>query len=208
MRRGPKEKKERALGQKLGLKAERSMSPKSATVRKPYKPGQHGVNSKRRARGLSDFGLQLKEKQKMKISFGLTEIQLKEILKKAIKAKLNTKEKLINLLERRLDNVVFRLGLAPTRLVARKMIIDGHITVNGRKVTYPNFAVKIKDLISINPNSKNSGQFKNLLEKLKKYEAPVWLILNPEKLEGQIGSAPADIDLPFDFNMIVEFYSK
>lgn len=206
--RGPKEKKERALGERLGLKAERSLSPKSAMVKKPYKPGQHGNSRKRGTRALSDFGLQLKEKQKMKISYGLNEKQLVGIFKKAIKGKTNTREHLINLLERRLDNVIFRLGFAPSRIVGRKIIIDGHITVNGRKVTHPNFEVKTKDVISLNSSSKEKNIFKNLKEKLEKYDAPVWLVVDPSKLEGRVGSSPTDVDLPFDVNLITEFYSK
>ncbi|MDD4761605.1 MAG: 30S ribosomal protein S4 [Candidatus Pacebacteria bacterium] len=206
--RGPKEKKERALGERLGLKADRSLSPKSAMVKKPYKPGQHGNNRKRGVKALSDFGLQLKEKQKMKISYGLNENQLVEIFKKAIKAKTNTKERLINVLERRLDNVVFRMGLAQTRIIARKIILDGHISVNGRKVTFPNFQVKIKDVVSINENSKDKAIFKNLKEKLEKYDAPIWILVDPSILGGKISSLPTDVELPFDVNLITEFYSK
>jgi len=206
--RGPKEKIERSLGQKLGLKAERGTSPKSATLRKPYKPGQHGPGRKRRMGSFSDYSLQLKEKQKIKFTYGLKEKQLKEIFRKAINSRMGTREKLIDLLERKLDNVVFRLGIAPSRPVARKIIIDGHITVNHKKINYPHYQVKVQDIIGLSPASKEKGLFGKLPEILKKHDSPVWLTLDPEKIEGKVSSQPTDVDLPFDYNSIVEFYSK
>jgi len=206
--RGPKERIERALGVKLGLKAERGSSPKSAVLRKPYKPGQHGPGGKRRKSSLSDYGLQLREKQKIKYTYGLSEKQLKEVFRKSIKSVIGTREKLIDILERRLDNVVFRIGFAPSRIVARKMIIDRHITVNNKKNSYPNYQVKVKDIIGISPTSKEKGPFNKLPEILKKYDAPIWLSLDPSKMEGVVSSKPAEVDLPFDYNLIVEFYSR
>ncbi|PIR04829.1 MAG: 30S ribosomal protein S4 [Candidatus Liptonbacteria bacterium CG11_big_fil_rev_8_21_14_0_20_35_14] len=204
--RGPKEKIERALGERLGLKAERSLSPKSAMVKRPYKPGQHG-NSKKRS-NISDFGLQLKEKQKFKVIYGLKEKQLKEIFAKAIKSKEVTRDKVFEILERRLDNAVFRLGLAGSRNISRQMVLHGHVSVNTKKVTYPAFEVSVNDIISISSNSRELTRFANLKEKLKKQNSPFWLLLDSEKLEGKIVSLPKEVDVPFDVNLVVEYYSK
>lgn len=208
MRTGPKEKKERALGVNLGLKASRSGSPKSALVRKPYRPGVHGVDSKRRRSTSSDFGTQLKEKQKFKINYGLKERQLETLFRKGISAGGDTRDRIFELLESRLDNVVFRLGLAPSRTVARQLVLHGHINVNNHKVDYPGFQLKTGDTVSVNPNSRDLGQFKNLAEFLKRYETPSWLLLDKDSFSGKIISAPTDIDVPFDVNLVVEFYSK
>ncbi len=199
------EKKERSLGTKLFLKAHRCNSPKCALERREIKPGAHGA-SRRGAK--SEYGQQLNEKQKIRFSYGLRESQIRKIFETASKKAGITGNVIIQLLERRLDNVVFRLGLAPSRSVARQLIGHGHIMVNGKKVTIPSFSVKTGEKITIRPQSKDYAMFKDLSENLLKYVAPLWLNLNPEKLEGKIISLPADTDFPFDINMVVDFYSK
>ncbi len=202
---GPKEKKERALGVKLFLKAYRSATPKSAMVRKPYRPGQHG---KARRRALSEFGQQLLEKQKIMVSYGLRDTQMRKTFKEALGGKEAVSDAIVNLLERRLDNVVYRLGFAPSRIMARQFVSHGHILVNGRKVTIPSYRVKIGDVIVIKSASLSRLIFKDLAANIKKYEAPGWLTIDKEKLEGKIKSLPRDIEIPFDIGLVVDYYSR
>lgn len=202
---GPKEKKERALGERLQLKGERCKSPKCAMIRKPYRPGMHG---KKRRRALSDFGRQLQEKQKFKISYNLNEGNLRQLFNKAAKKTGSVADRLLELLESRLDNVVFRLGFAPSRAMARQLLIHGHITVNGRRVRAPGYEVKPDDVIAIRKESADKIPFKELRESLKKYELPSWLYLDIDKLEGKVLSRPKDMTLPFEINLLVESFSK
>jgi len=200
-----KEKKERALGVKLLLKPQRCFSPKCVTIRRPTKPGIHG---RARTRPLSEFGVQLKEKQKFQWSYGLREAPMRRIFSAALKNPAVTGNMIIILLERRLDNVVFRLGFAPSRSVGRQLVGHGHILVNGRRVDIPSYRVKAGDSIAIRPQSKTNLVFKDLAEALKKYEPPAWLALDKEKLEAKVVSLPKDYDVPFDVNMVVDYYSK
>ena len=199
------EKRERSLGTKLFLKAHRCNSPKCALERREVKPGAHGASRRGKK---SEYGEQLNEKQKIRFSYGLRESQIRKIFEAASKKAGITGNVIVQLLERRLDNVVFRLGLAPSRSVARQLISHGHIMVNGKKVTIPSFSVKIGEKITIRPQSKDQLIFKDLSENLLKFVAPLWLNINPEKLEGKIISLPADTEFPFDINMVVDFYSK
>ncbi len=200
-----KEKKERALGVKLFLKAERCNSPKCAMIRKPYRPGAHG---KRRRGALSEYGQQLNEKQKFMFSYGLKETQMRKIFQEALRKKEAINESVMNLLERRLDNVVFRLGLAPSRVAARQYVSHGHITVNKRKVTVPSYQVKKDDVVAIRNESRSRLIFKDIAATIKKHETPDWLSLNKESLEGQAKSLPRNVEIPFDINLVVDFYSK
>lgn len=201
-----KEKKERALGTRLGIKGERCNSPKCAAVRKPYRPGIHGH---KRSRGqVSEFGRQLSEKQKFKVSYGLGENNLYQLFLKASKASGSTAAKLLELLERRLDNVIFRLGLAPSRAMARQLISHGHILVNSKKVRSPGYQVKKGDVISLRPESASKGAFEKVRESLKKYEPPPWLSLDVEKMEGRIKQNPQDLEAPFEINLLIESFSK
>lgn len=203
---GPKEKRERALGMALGLKGDRAGSPKSALVRKPYKPGVHGPRG--RVRALSEFGLQLREKSKFKLTYGVDENNLKRLYGLAEKAKGSTGAKLLELLECRLDNIVYRLGFTPTRLSARQLVLHGHVTVNGKKVTSPGFSARTGDVIGIHAGSEALAHLVKRIELLKKYDTPVWLKLHPEKMEGQVLSAPSDLNPPFEINLLVESFSK
>ena len=200
-----KEKKERALGVRLMLKPFRSASGKSAMARRPYPPGQHGKN---RRSALSEVGTQLKEKQKIRFSYGVSEAALKALFKKAVRNTGVTGQVVVSLLERRLDNVVFRLGFAPSRSVARQLVNHGHIMVNGKKTNIPSYDVKMKNVISIRPESKGHALFKDLAENLKRMNVPVWLKLDLEKIQGEIVGAPKDVETPFDVNLVVDYYSK
>lgn len=203
---GPKEKRERALGMALGLKGERSGSPKSALVRKPYKPGVHGPHG--RVRALSEFGLQLREKSKFKLTYGVDENNLRRLYSLAEKTKGSTGAKLLELLERRLDNVVYRLGLAPSRLASRQIVLHGHIAVNGRKVISPGYIVKKGDMVSIREGSLTKAHVAKRRETLKQFDVPAWLALNADKMEGQVLGAPSDLNPPFEINLLVESFSK
>ena len=204
--KGPKEKKERALGEKLFLKGERCLSPKCAVVRRPYRPGVHG---RKRSKGkLSEFGQQLQEKQKLKLTYGLKETQFKHLFKEAFKKSGSESSIVLEKLERRLDNVVFRLGFAVSRSITRQMVSHSHILVNNKRVNTPSYSVKIGDIISIKPKSKDLPLFKDLQDKIKKYEPPSWLSLDKEKLEGKIITMPSNIQTPFNINLVVEYYSR
>jgi len=198
------EKKERALGVKLFLKAHRCNSPKCAAVRKAYRPGLHG----KARHSSSEVGQQLNEKQKIKVSYGIREAQMHKVFSLAAKNPGVTGNMIVQLLERRLDNVVFRLGLAPSRSVGRQLVSHGHIMVNGRKVTIPSYLVRVGDKITIRTESKDIAQFKDLSERFKKYETPLWLSLDKEKFAGEMVSLPKDLEVPFDVNMVVDYYSK
>jgi small subunit ribosomal protein S4 len=206
MDRGPKEKKERALGERLNLKGDRCASPKCAAVRKPYKPGVHGPNGRRKA--LSEFGLQLKEKQKFKVSYGLNERSLHGVFTRASKAKGSSALKIVEFLERRLDNVLYRLGIAPSRGSARQLVVQGHIVVNKSRVRSPGFVVKVGDVIKLHPGSEKTGFFVQRKELIKKFDPPAWLHLDRDKMEGRVLSPPEDSAVPFEANLVVESFSK
>lgn len=201
-----REKKERSLGMKLFLKGVRCNSPKCVTVRRPYKPGIHG---KGRHRALSEYGQQLLEKQRIKASYGLKETQMRNLFKKALsKTGAAIGEIIVKSLERRLDNAVFRSGLASSRTVARQLISHGHFSVNGKKTTIPSFRVKTNDVVSIKPSSKDLLIFKDLPNIIKKYEAPDWLAIDKDKIECRVISLPKDVEIPFDINLVVDYYSR
>lgn len=204
--RGPKEKKERALGEHLHLKGERCSSPKCALVRRPYPPGAHGRGKRRKAP--SDFARQLQEKQKFKISYGLNESNLSRMFKDIKKSGDASSMNLVRLLESRLDNVVFRLGFAKSRSMARKMVHDGHIVVNNRRVKSPGYVTEIGDSISIRKESRPNKSFEGLKEYWKTYEAPAWLAIDAEKDEGRIIGAPDESQIPFELSLLVESFSK
>ena len=203
---GPKEKKERALGTRLGLKGDRALSPKSSMIRKPYRPGVHGPKS--RPRALSEFGLQSREKSKFKISYGVDDRNLRRLFSIAAAAKGANGAKVMELLERRLDNVVFRLGFTPSRGGARQLVSHGHITVNKKKVTSPGFSVKVGDVVGVRVASTGKGAFTMRKEILDKHEAPAWLKLDAAKIQGTIISLPLETESPFEINLLVEAFNK
>lgn len=204
---GPKEKLSRKVGENLGLKAERSYSPKSSFLKKPYRPGQHG---KARRRALSEFGTQLLEKQKIKFTYGINEHQLKKCFNEAKKRKGITGNLMLSMLERRFDNVIYRSGFVGSRNISRQLTSHGHFLINGKKVTVPSYQVEIGDVISIKPKSRPKQIFFDLINKLKKHEVPSWVEIDKKNLEIKIKDEPGDNNLPknFNINSIIAFYSK
>ena len=194
----------RREGQKLFLKGDRCYSSKCAIDRRGYAPGQHGQGRSK----ISDYGLQLREKQKAKRFYGLQETQFRNLFDKAARKTGITGENLLILLETRLDNVVFRLGFASSRKEARQLVNHGHFKVNGRKVNIPSYEVKAGDVITVKEKSTNSPKFKEVKEMT--ITVPSWMTVDVEKLEGKILSVPtrAEIDTPVAEHLIVELYSK
>jgi len=200
----------RRLGVKLFLKGERCLSVKCSIIRKPYPPGQ---KKKRRARALSEYGKELREKQKMKNWYNLRERQFKKYVKSILNAKGKVKDAsalLVKILETRLDNVVFKLGFASSRVSARQMISHGHFLVNDKPMNIPSYLAKKGDRITLKPKSSKKAVFQNLSLALKKRAAPSWLEMNAEKMEGKIlrDPGPEDITPPAEISSIFEFYSR
>ena len=175
--------------------------------RKPYKPGQHGQS--RRSK-LSNYGLQLQEKQKIKFMYGVLEKQFRLIFEKADRMKGETGINMLQLLERRLDNVVYRLGFAPTRPAARQMVSHKHILVNNRVVNIPSFLLKPGDLVQVRDKSKKMNLFQNSLRKLQGDNPMPWLEIDKAKLQGNFLSTPErdEIIEPLNEQLVVELYSK
>jgi len=197
----------RHVGQKLFLKEERCFSPKCPIIRKPYAPGK----KPKRPKPLSEYGQQLKEKQKLKFSYGLRERQFANYVARAMKkGGADIAVQLINSLESRLDNVVFRLGLAKSRSAARQLVSHGQICVNGRKIDIPSARVKKGDKISIKPPKMAKKTFVDLDIWLKKYTPPAWLKLDAAKKEGGVTREikKEDVETDANLNSIVEFYSR
>lgn len=206
---GPREKIERRIGEKLYLKGERSYSPKSATVKKPYPPGLHGKKGTRKS---SEYGQQLKAKQKVKNVYRLLEKQFKAYIKSAVASKNDPYALILKKLESRLDNIVFRTGIAQSRDQARQIVGHGHITVNGKKINIPSYETKTGDVVAVKENSKKASLFSTLVPQwLKKYDAPAWIVLDKEKMSAKINSLPSLIESgiqPKDLQAIIEFYSR
>lgn len=200
-----KEKKERALGINLGLKAHRSNSAKSALVRRGTTPGVHGG---KRRRMPSEYKLQLMEKQKVRFSYGLTEKQMTKLVKESLVSMGSTTKEIVKRLEERLDNVVYRLGIAGSRSMARQMVGHGHILVNGRKTKIPSFKVGVGDVILVKEKSKTSPLFKELSVVLKSRNIEDWLSMDAEKLEGTMKKTPENVETPFNINLVIDYYSR
>lgn len=194
----------RREGQKLFLKGERCYSSKCALEKRNYAPGQHGQSRKK----TTDYGIQLREKQKAKRFYGLLETQFRNLFDKAEKKKGITGENLLIMLESRLDNVVFRMGFASSRKEARQLVNHGHFTLNGKKVDIPSLEVKAGDVIKVKEKSQNSPKFKEVKE--MSISVPAWVTVDVEKLEGKVVAIPRreDIDTPIAEHLIVELYSR
>ena len=194
----------RREGQKLFLKGDRCYSSKCAIDRRGYAPGQHGQGRSK----ISDYGLQLREKQKAKRFYGMQETQFRNLFEKAAKRPGKTGENLLILLETRLDNVVFRLGFAASRKEARQLVTHGHFTVNGKKADIPSMEVKAGDVIAVKEKSQKSPKFKEIKE--MSITVPSWMSVDIDKLEGKVVAMPRreDIDTPIAEHLIVELYSK
>ncbi|GFR35251.1 30S ribosomal protein S4 [Thermobrachium celere] len=201
---GPSCKLCRREGVKLYLKGDRCYSDKCALARRPYAPGQHGHNKKK----LTNYGLQLREKQKAKRIYGVLESQFRKYYEEAERQKGITGENLLRLLELRLDNVIFRLGFASSRAEARQLVRHGHFTVNGKKVNIPSYQVRVNDEIAVREKSRSSEKFKALMQ--VETNVPKWLTVDKENMVGRVVSLPQreDIDIPVNETLIVELYSK
>ncbi|MBU0923414.1 30S ribosomal protein S4 [bacterium] len=204
--RGPVEKIERRLDADLGLKGERRLSGKSALEKRPFAPGQHG---QRRAK-ISEYGLQLREKQKAKFMYGVSEKQFRKYFKEAARVEGNTGANLITLLERRLDNVVYRMGFATTRANARQFTTHGHVLVDGKKVDIPSFIVKAGQKIEIKEKSKSNPQVVRALELTNQTGIVDWVNVDKDKVFGIFTRIPAreEVVIPVEERLIVELYSK
>lgn len=194
----------RREGQKLFLKGERCYSGKCAIEKRNYAPGQHGQSRKK----VSDYGLQLREKQKAKRFYGMQEKQFRNLFERAARKQGKTGENLLVLLETRLDNAVYRLGFASSRKEARQLVVHGHFTVNGKKAAAPGMQLKAGDVIKVKEKSASSPKFKEIKE--MSITVPSWMAVDVEKLEGKIVAMPTreDIDTPVAEHLIVELYSK
>lgn len=174
-------------------------------AKRPYAPGQHGPNQRRK---LSEYGMQLQEKQKLRLMYGVNEKQFRNLFKRAGKMKGVHGENFMKLLESRLDNLVYRLGLARTRAQARQLVVHGHILVNGKKVDRPSYQVKPGDVIGVREKSRNLQIIKEALE--ERQYLPEYLTFDENKMEGSYSRLPERSELPSEINetMIVEFYSR
>ncbi|NQU82622.1 MAG: 30S ribosomal protein S4 [Parcubacteria group bacterium] len=200
----------RRLRQKIFLKGEKCLSPKCPMVKRPYPPG---IQKKRGGFRMSEYGKELIEKQKLKKYYGLKEKQFRNCIKDVMQKRGGEEDAalaLIKKLEKRLDNVVFRLGLARSRKEAREFVSHSHFLVNSKPVNIPSFVIKKGDIISVKESKKKNVFFKTLKMMLKNYQTPAWLKLDKEKLEGKVAGEPSldELDSPVDIPSIFEFYSR
>lgn len=198
----------RAERTKLFLKGEKCLSGKCPMEKRHYPPGMHGG---KRQRKMSPYAMQLREKQKVKRFYGVLEAQFRKYFEEAERMKGKTGDNLLILLERRLDNVVYRLGFAYSRRHARQLVNHGHFQVNGRNVDIPSYLVREGDVISFKERSKNNENIKAMIEDLKtKSQTPNWLETDWENLQGRVVALPTreDVSLPVEEHLIVELYSK
>lgn len=191
---------------KMYLKGDRCYTDKCAIERRPYPPGQHGQGRIK----FSEYGIQLREKQKVKRIYGLLEAQFRLYYDRASRRKGKTGENLLMALEQRLDNVVFRMGFADTRAEARQLVRHAHVTVNGRKVNIPSYQVRVGDKIAIREKSRKIGRIQQSLEAVDRRGFPSWIEVDKEKFEGLLKGLPVreELTLPIQEQLIVELYSK
>ena len=204
--RGPVEKIERRFGVSLGLKGERRLAGKSALDRRPYGPGQHG----QRRTKISEYGTQLREKQKAKFMYGLSEKQMRALFAEAKRRTGNTGTNLVMLLEQRLDNVVYRMGFATTRRFARQLVNHGHILVDGKRVDIPSYRVKPGQKVEIHEKSKKNNQIVRAIELTNQTGLAAWVDIDQDKAFGIFTRLPEreEIVIPVEERLIVELYSK
>lgn len=197
----------RREGEKLFLKGERCYTSKCAIVKRKFPPGVHGVQRQPR---MTEYGTQLRAKQKAKRTYGIMERQFVTYYKKAVAKTEDSEQALKRLLEMRYDNVVYRLGFGISRSQARQLITHGHITINGKKVDVPSYQVKIGDVIAISNFSKDVPLFKGLVERLQQHTLPSWLSREKEVLSGKVLSMPTAEDMrdTIEAKQIIEFYSR
>ena len=196
----------RREGAKLFLKGDRCLSGKCAIDRRASAPGQHGAARKQ----VKEYGLQLREKQKAKRYYGVLETQFKNYFVKAEKTQGMTGSNLLSLLERRFDNVVYRMGMAESRKEARQLVLHGHFRLNGKKATIPSMQIRVGDVITLKENIQKSEKFKTLIDELDTKISPKWLEVDRENVSAKVMALPVreDVDFPFEEHLIVELYSK
>lgn len=197
----------RREGEKLFLKGDRCFTPKCAIERRNYAPGEHGQDHRGK---VSEYGLRLREKQKLRRIYGILEAQCRRYFEIAERKPGVTGENFLQLLERRLDNVVYRLGFASSRSEARQLVRHGHFTVNGKRVNIPSYLVKVGDVVAVKEASRKLNRFVELAEDLKHKTIPAWLELNAAEMSGKVLNLPTrdQIDVPVQEHLIVEFYSR
>ncbi|MGS0765730.1 30S ribosomal protein S4 [Syntrophomonas curvata] len=197
----------RREGEKLFLKGDRCYSEKCAVEKKNYAPGAHGQGRRPK---VSEYGLQLREKQKTRRTYGVLEKQFRNYFGKADRQQGITGENLLILLERRLDNVVYRLGFASSRKEARQLVNHGHFTINGKKATIPSMLVRVEDVIQVKDSSKDMVKFQEIKEQAAYKTPPEWLSVDVENLTGRVLAYPVreQIDTPVNEQLIVELYSR
>lgn len=200
----------RREGEKLFLKGERCLSPKCAIERRAYPPGDHGRQAAFR-RKMSDYGTQLREKQKARRVYGVMEKQFRRYFKEASRRKGLTGTNLLMLLESRLDNVVYRLGFADSRPQARQLVRHGHFSVNGKKTDIPSFLVNVGDVVSVRSGSSSKTYFKERAQVLQGgHKSPEWLSLNLNEMSGSVMTEPGreHVEIPLNEQLIVEYYNS
>ncbi len=204
--RGAVEKLERRFGVSLALKGERRLAGKSALDKRPYGPGQHGQKRGK----ISEYGLQLREKQKAKIMYGVSEKQFRSLFMEASRQEGNTGENLIRIIEQRLDNVVYRMGFATTRRFARQLVTHGHILVNGRRVNIPSYSVRPGQKIEVREKSKNNPQVLRAIDLTAQTGIVPWVDVEKEKKFGIFTRFPQreEVVIPIEERLIIELYSK
>jgi small subunit ribosomal protein S4 len=199
----------RREGMKLYLKGERCYSPKCSFEKRSYAPGMHGKKGSFRHKE-SDFATQLREKQKARRIYGVQERQFRRYFRSALRVKGQTGVTLLVLLERRLDNVVYRMGLADSRPQARQLVRHGHFMVNGHNHNVPSYLVEIGDVIEVRPTSRSNGYFKALADRMGQRTMPEWLQFDEARMSGHVLNLPdrQSVDLPMNEQLIVEYYSR
>lgn len=200
----------RREGEKLFLKGQRCFTPKCAFERRSYPPGEHGRDSQFRRRRVSDYSRQLREKQKTRRIYGVTERQFRRYYRTALQQRGLTGVNLLRMLERRLDNVVYRMGMAESRQQARMLVTHGHFNVNGRRTDIPSMLVEAGDLIEVREGSRKRPYFKGVGDVAEAKTAPAWIERDLQELSGKIAKMPerADIDANLNEQLIVEYYSR
>ena len=196
----------RREGVKLYLKGDRCFTEKCAIDRRAYAPGQHGQGRKK----VSEYGTQLREKQKARRIYGVLEKQFETYFDKAERQKGITGENLLRLLERRLDNVAYRLGFGASRAEARQLVLHNHLTLNGHKANIPSMLVKVGDVIQVKEKSKDTPKFQEIKENLAHKNPPAWLEIDSEQLTAKVVALPTkeQLDVPIQEHLIVELYSR
>ena len=192
---------------KLFLKGERCYTDKCGYERRSYPPGQHGQNRRRKR---SDYGEQLREKQKVKRLYGIAERQFRGYYHKAVRTRGKSGDVLVQLLERRLDNVVYRMGFASDHAEGRQLVRHGHFTVNGKRVNIPSYLVRPKDVVQVKEGSRTIARINEALAAVDRRGVPQWITMDKENFRGAVNQLPAreDVTLPIREQLIIELYSK